>query len=232
MGRIIFEGPQAFVDLGKRARDLCDDRWPNLLKSDIGLAFVDQIPGAPEWAVGLWRGGTREGFVRTLRRRDGTPRAMTIMYLTLHEGLGHPSDQDRMSGRRGTARRLMHPFPDSWRDVDQYTGMTGYWHLPFECYANRLVEGLTQGAVRSPYDDDYTRWIPDGDLDKLIAIPLDDFVAFAAVDPDSADDTVPDEIVEPPPDPRLLEALERLQQSRQLFKRGVELTEGWQELRP
>lgn len=226
---IIWEGPDEFVDLGKRAVGLCDARWPGLLKKDITLSFVDAIPNAPEWAQGLWRGGQRHGFIKNMRRKDGRPKSNLIQYLSIHEGLGHPSDQDRMDGKRGPARRLMIPRPDGWRDTDAFYGMEAYWHYPFECYANRLVEALTGGAIRSPYDDDYTRWIPDADLPKLLELPLASGDMFAA---EADNGGPPEDIIEPPPDPRYLEALNRLHKARRLFREGVEVTEGWQALIP
>ena len=214
VGPITLEGPQAFVDLGKAALDLCVDRWPQLLKADVLMSYVEQIPNQQPWVEGLWRGGARHGFAKQFYRLNGKPKNMKMMYLTLHEILGHPSDQDKMDGKRGQARALMHPKPDDWRDVDGKDGMNAYWHFPFECYANRMVEALTKGVVRSPYDDDYTRYIYDQDLDELLEIPFSTAPLAAAVAGESDEKhTPPDEIVEYPA-PQIFDYYKRLERIR------------------
>ena len=148
----------------------------------------------PTFAEALWKGAQRTAYVRTLKRPDGSTRSGRVAYHTLHEVFGHGVDDDRMHGKRKAARKLMRPYPTSWSDVDGLKGMAAYWRLPSECFANRMVEAITHGVVRSMFDDDYTRTIPDEWLDELV-----DLVLTQPPDPVDVDPPVPPTIEPPSP---------------------------------
>jgi hypothetical protein len=168
---ITITGDPAFVAIGHSALDMVTVPLERLLTKPATLRFVDQIgKPAPPWATGFWRGKPRIGDVRKQFRTDGTPKVGIIRYLSLHELLGHGSDEDVLAGKRARIMALMEPRPGTWVDDDDLTGFAKYWRLPFEAYANRLVEAITAGKVRSPYDDDYTRNIPDNRLADLVTI--------------------------------------------------------------
>lgn len=172
-GLVTIHGPGDFVQLGLDALAQVIVPIELLIAGPMSLSYVEQIgPPAPTWAKGYFRSGARRADIRQVRRSDGRPRRALVQYLTLHELLGHGSDLDVLDNKRPAIRKLMSPYPTSWGDDDGRTGMARYWHLPSECYANRLVEALTQGQVRSPYDDDYTRWIPNAALDDLVELVI------------------------------------------------------------
>ncbi len=173
-GLITVDGPQQFVDLAFEALALVDVDPVLLLNAPVRVQFVDKLaPPAPPFAEGLWRRRPRRADLVMLRRPDGSPRAGRLRYHVLHEVFGHATDLDRLDGKRARVRALMAPGPSTWSDVDGLDGMAAYWRLPSECFANRMVEAITKGRVRSPFDDDYTRWIPDARLADLVAIVVE-----------------------------------------------------------
>jgi len=223
---ITLKGPAEFVAQGQRALELVDVPLEELLTKPTTIRYVANIGlPAPSWSKGFWRSRIHTADVRQLRRPDGSVAVGQIRYLTIHEALGHGSDDDVLAGKRRSIMDLMDPRPSSWTDGGNRTGMARYWHLPFECYANRLVEALTAGHVRSGYDDDYTRWIRDVDLEKLV-----DLVITEPVDPDTELPAIP--VPEPPPDPALEIALARVAQLEQLIRaESVEIASSIAELK-
>lgn len=188
-GLIVLTGPRDYVDIGVSIISRTIVPPQDLLNETVTCSYVDAIPGAPSWAEGLYRGGTRDAYVRKMALKDGTPKVNKVEYTTLHEIFGHATDQDKLDGKRGKVRALMSPRPDAWRDVDGATGMQAYWRYPFECFANRMAEFVVAHAVRSPYDDNYTRYIYNRDGDELLSIVTGD--RYSAEDVDPPGDEIP-----------------------------------------
>lgn len=179
--------------------------WPRLLRAPVTLMVVDSI-AKPIWAEGKWSGSSRTARVKRLYREGGKPKANRVRYTALHEAAGHGSDEDVLGkAKRQGIMELMDPRPDSWSDVDGLEGMRAYWRLPPECYANRMVEALTAGRVTSPFDDDYTRTIPNAKLNELLNRAM--LPAPAAPEPPTVEPPAM-----PPPTTRELELMANLEQ--------------------
>jgi hypothetical protein len=192
-GLVTLDGPSHFVAVGIEALNLITIPLGQLLARPATVNYPSNW--AHGWAQGLWKGSARRALVKQMRRSDGGPKPNLIRYLTIHELLGHGVDGDRMRGKRARARDMMEPHPSGWSDSDGRTGMARYWRLPSECFANRMVEALTDHRVRSPFDDDYTRTIPDAKLDRLVDLVLED-----SDEPDEPTDPPIEPEPEPPPD--------------------------------
>lgn len=189
-----------FVDVITAGLDKIDVPLDELVSSHLTVRVVASI-AKPAWAEGKWRQADRLALVRAMRRSDGKPRYNKVQYTAIHE-IGHAVDDDRLAGKRADVMALMTPQPSKWNDDDNLADpMARYWRLPSEVFANRLVEAITGGQVRSPYDDDYTRWIPDRKLDELVSIVRRQ--APPIVEP------IPEPPAEPPPVSSFDEAIVR-----------------------
>jgi hypothetical protein len=196
-----------------------DETWRKLLAGKpLEVLLVDKIAN-PAWAEGLWRSTPRRAVIRRQYRGDGQPKRGRVQYIALHEIAGHGSDSSSLgSKKRNAVMALMDPKPGHWRDRGSASSgsMAGYWALPSESYANRLVEALTLGEVRSPFDDDYTRTIADKHLDELLRI-------VAGADEPSP---TPDPEPEPPLNPELAELGRMLEEARAEIAHYEDVTYG------
>lgn len=194
-----------FHDLVEEALSWVSDVvWDQLLKGRaVRLALTDSI-SRPAWAEGKWRRSDRTALVRRMYNDSGKPRANRVRYTAIHELAGHGSDSSSLDAQdRADIMDLMMPRPSGWTDDDNLEGMAAYWRLPYESYANRLVEALVGRKITSPYDDDYTRKIPDTRLGALRDIALRSTpVPVPPVD---------EPIEEPPPTPLELELMQALE---------------------
>lgn len=176
---VTVQGPPDFVALGvKVLEDVKAVNGADVLTQLLGgqaaeVRYVQKIGApAPVWAKGYWRSGPRRAAVRQLRRSDGKPKYRLLRYLTVHELLGHGSDDSVLDGKRRACRFTMTPRPSSWDDVDGATGMDAYWRLPSEAYADALAMELL-GLTESPYSDDYLRDVQPGALLPIVLDPPD-----------------------------------------------------------
>lgn len=222
-GLITVEDDKPDAGFGRIVTDAIElvpaETWTKLLAGKPAtVRLVDSLE-SPVWAEGKWNGGSRTARVKRMYRGDGKPRRNKVAYTALHELAGHGSDSSSMgAGKRTRIMALMTPRPSHWRDTgsaDPDT-MAGYWALPYESYANRLVEALTLGEIRSPYDDDYTRVIEEKHLDELLRIVAGEDQPTPAPEPEP----------EPPDNPELAEILRMLEASRAEVRHYEEITLG------
>jgi hypothetical protein len=200
-GLILVEAPdggEPFLDVAQWAVAQCIPtwNWSDVLSSPVRVLMVPDI-AKPPWAEGLTRSANRVVRV-VMQTRRGRPRRNRMAYIMLHELAGHMVDADHLTGRRAGIRALMIPRPTSWSDDDGLEGMARYWHLPSEAYANRIVEAITAKRVVSPFDDDYTRNIPDADLGHLVEV-----VTAPPLMPTEPEPELPEVPTPPEPDPAL-----------------------------